>query len=337
MTTLADINPDLYRHPLERQAARRLRGVPGLTALLGRVSGTLGMQTGHKALTASLTRVAPGVYGELHALWEQTEAAFGLGTMDLYVGPAGADPWQLAGGAANPVVVLDQAMLVLPHDEMHALLAGAAGAVRLGHADRLAAAGALRRFLDFSGIAGAPAAVFLWAMEEWRHYAELSCDRAAALCLGSAQPVLALLARLAGAGSGAWGGVCTPDSLRLQGIEARALLGDWSAGRWQRFSMAMDRRNTFALVRRVELEEWHAGGAPERIMSGTEAAPAEAPDAADPDPAPAFWGEFAAPGAAERPEPRDMARDFADLAGRGMEAVRRAGESFLRALEEGRA
>lgn len=338
------INPELYRHPGEREARERLQKLPGFAKALEMTAEGAGGRAERQAEISSMTRVGPGVYPVLHDLWLDILNRFGLNAVPLHIAFDFPQPWTIHGGDEDPRIILDQKWLdVLPEPEMSALLAQMAGSIRLGNASFIAYADFLRWLSDFSGIASAPAAVVSWGMENWRQYALFSADRAAALSMGDPEAVAALLERLAGAGSRSWGGISQPDNLRLQGIEALSLGRDWSKSRWRRFALAMNRQNNVSLTRRLDILDWFSAGDPARILSGEQTEPSAASQPSDPgiigdsatDPGLAFWGEFANSGAEddECGKKSTSVGDLVELAEKGVNSFWKAGEAFLRTFQ----
>lgn len=345
-------NAELYRHPGEKAARARLEKIPGFAKAVDALIGNAGNDAGRQAGAAGAVRVGAGVYPVLAEMWEDMCGQFGLGAIPLSVDWDAPSPCALRGGNDHPEVVLASRMLtLLPEREMAALLAMQAGSIRLGNATLITACDFSRWFLDFYGIAGAPAALPAWGLENWRRYALFSADRAAALLAGDPESVAALLARFAGAAENAWGGVTRPDDLRLQGISALSLQGDNANSRFARFALAMNRRNTLSLVRRMDVLDWFAGGAPARILSGEMTEPEAAAGRAngdsgdsDRDPSVAYWGEFACGGGIDGIDgagEEGMAAsafsalgDIRDRAEKGVSSFFKAGEAFWNTLKE---
>ncbi len=338
------LNPELYRHPGEREARARLEKIPGFNKALDMLTDNSGVKAERQAEIASMVRVGSGVYPVLADLWNSVQTLFGLHGVPLHVTWDARQPCSLRGGNQNASVILDCRLLdSLSEMEMSALLAMQAGSIRLGNATLLAAADFSRWFMDFYGIAGAPAALPAWGMENWRRYAMFSADRAASLAQGDPEAVALLLARFAGAGEKGWGGVARPDDLRIQGLEALSHQADWSNSRMRRFALAMNRQNTVALIRRIDLLDWFSSGIPARILSGELTDPAgfqsDAGATVDPatgkvrDPSLAYWGEFAGSGNdMGKGEPSSPFDDIKEMAERGVTSFFKAGEAFWNTL-----
>ena len=332
------INAELYRHPGERAARDKLEKVPGFKKILDMVTDNFRTKAERQAEIASMIRVGPGVYPVLAERWSDILDLFGLPAVPLHIAHNAPHPATIHGGNDHPVVLLDARLLdALPEREMETLLCMQAGSIRLGNATLIGAADMLRWFMDFYGIAGAPAVIPAWAMENYRRYALFSADRAAAMAQGDAEGVIALLQRLAGAGEKTWGGVTRPDDLRIQGLEAISTQADWSNNKMQRFALALNRTNNVSLIRRVDLLDWFGGGMPGRILSGaiTDPASAEAADCCSDDPSLAYWGEFAggtpegekAKGGLASEIPQAF-NDLKDMAEKGVNTFFKAGEAF---------
>ena len=332
------LNAELYRHPGERGARDRLEKVPGFGKAMDMLTDNSGIKAERQAEVASMARVGPGVYPVLNDLWNDIQSLFGLNGIPLHIACDSPASCSLRGGNDHPSLVLDARLLdTLAENEMSALLAIQAGTVRLGNATLMAASDFMRWFMDFYGIAGAPAVLPAWGLENWRRYASFSADRAAALALGNPEGVVALLARMAGAGEKAWGGIVKPDDLRVQGLEALSHQSDWSSSRVRRFALAMNRQNNVALIRRLDLLDWFAGGAPARILAGEMTEPegakrdfgAEAAGEKAADPSLAYWGEFA--GDADSEADGGGTCPMAELKGmaeKGLNSFIKAGEAF---------
>lgn len=340
---MRNIDVELYRHPSERECAARLARIPKFQTLLDAAAAHIGGKAERQAEIASMVRVSNGVYPRLGEIWRETLDGFGIVDAPLHVGYLDVHPWTVRGDDRNPRAIVSSIMLdTLPEDEMSALLAMIAGGFRLGHARYVAVCDFLRRALDFAGIAGAPAAMLAWGFENWRRAAAFSADRAAALAIRDPQPVLSLLERLAGAKCRSWGGVAETERLRLQGLEASAWKDDWGTGRWQRFAMEMNRKNTAPLVRRLDLAEWTSGGRYRAILAGEPVEPEAAAPHPEPedmaDPSLAFWGEFAPPRDGEEGGGEgtgglgEAAGDLRDAAEKGMRSVFKAGEAFWKSF-----
>ncbi|MDR2390504.1 MAG: hypothetical protein LBE84_02330 [Planctomycetota bacterium] len=331
------IDPRLYRHPGETKARKSLERLPAFARGMAMLSDSAGGGAERRSDFASLIRVGPGVHPRLHDLWRDSLDRFGLDDSSLHLAFRPAQPWAFHN-SDGPVLVLDASWLeILPHGEMAALLAMRAGDIRLGNAPWLAAIDLLRRLEDFSGLAAVPILALAWGLENWRRFAMFSSDRAAALSLGGTEQVAALLGRLAGIGGGsAWGGVAD-DAIRLQGVEALSLERDWANGAIRRFAMAMNRGNHGAIVRRLDLLSWFAGGIPDRLLAGEIVEPAAEESAAAGESAdetgPAFWGAFAGQAAATDGGIPAKGADLAEAVEKGWAAFRQAGEALWHSLD----
>jgi hypothetical protein len=338
------VNPELYRHPLERVAKARIEMIPGYYKALDLITENVGFKMERQAEIASMAKVGSGVYGKLFDAWNNVQAAFGLADIPLHISFDSPVSWCIRGNNEHPVVIIDGKWLdILPEREMKALLAHQAGSVRLGNATYLAAADFFRTLASYSGIVGAPASVMTWGIESWRKYALYSADRAAALSVGDPDAMLALLARVSGGNIGAWGGISDPEQLRIQGIEATSLQQDRATTRLQRFAMVMSRQNHAGLIRRVDLSDWFAGGNPARILEGALTEP-ETPNAKTEsdasaqtdDPGLAFWGEFASasPDEGASCNSRCPMMDVFGMAEKGMSTFWKAGQNFLKTFQD---
>lgn len=331
-----EINPELYRHPGEKDAWGKLEKAPGFAMLIDLMSDHGGGKAERLVELASMVKVGPDVYPKLFKKWQDCLEQAGLAEISLHICGCDGQPWTLKGGNAAPRALLSSSLLdELSVEEMQVLLAMIAGSVKLGNATNIAAAEFLRWVQDFSGIVGTPAFMLSWAFENWRRYAAMSADRAACLQLG-ADHVNVLLRRISGAGSKAWGGVVDEDRLRLQGLEAASRDKDWDKSRWQRFASTLNRHNSGGLIRILDLSEWVASGAPEKILAGIVKTPEDLEmEEGCATSGLAFWGEFAAgQSGAEESGWRETATEIRDAAEKGVTAFFKAGEAFFNTLRD---
>src|SRR5579875_1220580 len=196
------ISPKAYEHPADRAATAAIRAIPVMEALLERLS-ELGLERRtREILLANAIRLGPD---QVPTVWEQHLVA--CSTLDLEPPPlyVTQTPFvnALTVGAHRPVVVLSPSV-VTGHDadDVRCVLAHETGHVLSQHGYYSSVLFILSQVLTsvvpVPLLAGLPIRAVYLALLEWSRAAELSSDRAAAICLGDPLAVCATLMRVAG-------------------------------------------------------------------------------------------------------------------------------------------
>lgn len=200
------LKPDEYTHPKDQNALNELKAVPGFTAILRGFMKTFTENMLHGMNMANKVRLGrdqlPGLYAFLPPLCE-TLGVEQVPEMYLEQTPAINAYTQgdsivsitLTTGLVNAMTDL-QIRAVLAHEVAHVachhVLYHTLGDLLLGTGSDLLGLGLLTAPLKLS-------------LFQWLRMSELSCDRAAALCLGDPQPMLEALLLLAGGGETRFG------------------------------------------------------------------------------------------------------------------------------------
>jgi Zn-dependent protease with chaperone function len=198
---LTDLKDDDLAHPWDREALAKLKAIPLLDTLIGKVLGSTLDQLGRFELMASGLRVTERQLPRLHALYIEAAGRIDVDPPPLFVVQ---DPMINAytSGATAPIVAItsgavdtlsDRSILgVLGHELTH---------VRLGHVlyrtvATLLAQGALKA-LNFLGLANMALGPIRLLLMRWMQMAELSADRGELIATGSLETHVRTAATLA--------------------------------------------------------------------------------------------------------------------------------------------
>jgi Zn-dependent protease with chaperone function len=263
-----DISPQAFAHPADRAARAAITSVPGLDALIKKLSEFRYERRLRQHLLGQAVRLGPD---QVPAAWAlQVQCAYILDVTPvpaLYVTQA-AESNAMTIGTKSPVTLVKSG-LVQNHesDELRVVLGHEMGHVLCDHVGlnttlQLCSA-ILRGFLRSQPLAGLPVLGLYFALLEWSRMAELTSDRAAALVTGDPLIVCHTLMRIAG---GPVEGMNLDAFIR----QATEYHEEPSAmARYSRFWREIGATHPFPVRRVRELIGWVAAGDYDRIRSGT--------------------------------------------------------------------
>lgn len=203
-----DIAPRAWEHPADRAALEALRAVPGFDRVVATTLGRVNEWTMRKRMLGDAVEVTPDSHPRLWQLYQDV-----LWSLDapvswpLYAKPMGGLNAAAVGMDAPFIVISAEAESRLSPDDVKVVLAHEVAHVLSGH---ILYKSMLRTVIAFGWAAVAvpaslavAAGVYL-ALTEWDRKSELSADRASALVMGGAGPVVATLRKVADDHASAW-------------------------------------------------------------------------------------------------------------------------------------
>lgn len=201
---LPRLSPEAYRHPLDRQATRALRAVPGFE----RAASTFSRYSVERFLyveaCAEAVKVTPNQCGRIYELLREACAILDVSPQPALFLSQTPIANAFAIGHQMPSLVLQTGIVeLLTEDELRAVLAHELGHVQCGHTVyRLMAliVGAL--LTRYGGLLPGMGEWLSVALEvallDWSRSAEFSADRAALLCVQDPEIVFSTLFKLTG-------------------------------------------------------------------------------------------------------------------------------------------
>lgn len=206
----SQVDADAYIHPLDRQALKALRAIPGVDLIIRKLVG-LTIERMHRVLSkASAVRVSQDQYAHLDQKLAVVCQTLNLPKPELYVSLTdqfgGMSINAFTTGAENPFIVLYAGLVEqLSEEELLAVLAHEMGHIHCQHLLYRTAAFAMLTLLE-TALGKTPVGAILRsiglpiqiALMTWMHKSELSCDRTALLVVQDERVVMRALTKLAG-------------------------------------------------------------------------------------------------------------------------------------------
>ena len=200
-TSLIGLKADHFRHPLDGQATRTLKQIPGLDLLIRQFLGTVGEQFFYLENIASGILVSEKQLPELHQLLIEACQTLDLEPPQLYVrqNPV-PNAYTFAMRGKQPFVVLHTSLIdLLTLDEIQAVIAHELGHLKCEHGVYLTVANLL---VLAAGQLSTVGALLVQGLQsqilEWVRCAEFTCDRAALLATQDPRVVMSVLMKLSG-------------------------------------------------------------------------------------------------------------------------------------------
>ncbi len=199
-TLLLGLQADQFRHPLDREATRTLKQLPGLDVMVRLVMAPLAEQIFYLDNIASSIRVSAHQLPSLHAALVEACQILDLDVPELYVrqNPV-PNAYTFAMRGKRPFIVIHTSLIeLLTPDETQAVIAHELGHLKCDHSVYLTLANLLMLAASQLPLGDVVAQNLQSQMMEWVRCAEFTCDRAALLVAQDPRIVASLLMKLAG-------------------------------------------------------------------------------------------------------------------------------------------
>lgn len=259
------LDPAVYKHPFDVEATQTLEKLPGMQALLKKITPLAEQSYAEAFFAANGLRVnekqSPALYAKLVAAAQ----ILGLNQVpNLYLSYAdlfgSLGQWAYSGGIEQPFIVLSpQVQQVFDARDQLALLARELGHIHLGHMQFKLAADTLALMLQrpfkktpLETISDNLTLPIQQNLLSWRLKANLSADRTAMLVLQDERAVFSLLMKLAGG---------SDEQASLEAFVQQAhqlnlqMVYDWLDTYWQQF-LYNRQVDSFATWRAAEMLNW---------------------------------------------------------------------------------
>ena len=269
----ADLDPDSYIHPLDKETLDALKRIPGVSTMLRsliRHSFELATRLHHHA---NFVRVSPKQYASLWAKFEHAAACLGIKQLpELYVYQDPVPNAYTFGVDKYFVAVSTGVLELLDDDEIMVVLAHELGHI---HADHVLYKSAARVFGSVAstiiqatfGIGTLVVYPIQIALLRWDRASELSSDRAALLVVKNPQTVIRALMKIAG-GTRRYAGELGIDGFVEQADSFGKMQDEGPLGRYITIFQSLFRSHPFPIWRTKEIIDWVTTGNFLEILDG---------------------------------------------------------------------
>ena len=261
---------ELYVHDLDKQAADALNQFPKFVKLLESYSANYDEKAAKIDLLSTAIRLGekqmPEVYGLLPPICEQ----LGIDAPELYY-VKDKHPNAATFGITNPCIYVTSGLVnTLPLNLLPSVLAHECGHIACKHSLYHSIAAQLAGGIDRSPLVRIPAIgkyltpTLVKALLFWDRCSELSADRAAALCDGTADKTIDVLLRLNGYGKN----VDRKEFLK-QALDLKSFVNDSQSNKLMELMLVQDETHPRLATRAYECYEWSQSTQYAGIINGT--------------------------------------------------------------------
>ncbi|MFM7364475.1 MAG: M48 family metallopeptidase [Cuspidothrix sp.] len=200
-TSLTGLKADSFRHPLDLEATKTLKQIPGLDIMVRNWLGPMAEQVFYVENIASSILVGEKQLPDLHKLLLEACQILDIDPPQLYVRQHPVpNAYTFAMRGKQPFVVLHTSLIeILTPEEIQAVIAHELGHLKCDHSLYLTPVNLL---ILAAAIVPNIGAVLAQAIQsqllEWVRCAEFTCDRAALLATQNPKVVMSVLMKLAG-------------------------------------------------------------------------------------------------------------------------------------------
>ncbi len=200
-TQLIGLKADSFRHPLDLEATKALKQIPGVDMIVRNLLGPVAEQVFYAENIASSVLVSEKQLPDLHGLLLEACKILDLEPPSLYVRQHPApNAYTFAMRGKQPFIVVHTSLIdLLTLEEIQAVIAHELGHLKCDHSVYLTPVNLLILAAATVPNVGAFLAQALQAqLLEWVRCAEFTCDRAALLATQKPRVVMSVLMKLAG-------------------------------------------------------------------------------------------------------------------------------------------
>lgn len=261
---------ELYEHDLDRQAADALNQFPKFVKLLESYSVNYDEKAAKIDLLSTAIRLGENQMPEVYSLLPPICEQLGIDTPELYyVRDKRANAATF--GSVHPCIYVTSGLVnKLPLNLLPSVLAHECGHIACKHSLYHSIAAQLVGGLDRSPLVRIPAIgkyltpTLVRALLFWDRCSELSADRAAALCDGTADKTIDVLLRLNGYGKN----VDRKEFLK-QALDLKSFVNDSKSNRLMELMLVQDETHPRLATRAYECYEWSQSAQYAGIIDGT--------------------------------------------------------------------
>jgi Zn-dependent protease with chaperone function len=262
LRTFAGLSAEDFRHSSDASATDALKKIPGLDKLLAKILEIGLERMFYVENVASNLRVTPKMFGRLYKSLQWGTRILDVPEPEMYVT---VDPVPNAWtyGHTKPFITLTSGLIdMMSDEELFFVIGHELGHIKAGHvlygtmARNIAAIVELLGEATF-GIGALLGRGLAFALLEWYRCAELTCDRAALLCVQDLEPARSTFMKLAGGTTRLAAEMDRDEFLRQ--IREYEDVDRSTLDRAYKVLLTVQRTHPFAMQRAKELELWSEG------------------------------------------------------------------------------
>jgi Zn-dependent protease with chaperone function len=264
----AGLDPDVFRHPLDRQATNNLKKVPGFDKAVAKFIEWGVERIEYVEHTASGVRVGPRQLPRVHGLLREACAVLDVPEPELYVRQG--SPNAYTSGHNHPyMVVFTELIDLMSEDELLGVLSHEIGHIKCGHVlyktmARVfggAAAVGMRRVNPMTAAVGMGIRI---GLKSWDRASEFTADRAAMLATQDLDACIGMMMKLAG---GVRSDEMSTAAFLEQANHLDTLAGESRISRLHRFQLRVGSGHPLVVERARHFHDWISSGAPGDIVA----------------------------------------------------------------------
>jgi Zn-dependent protease with chaperone function len=259
-TPLIGLKADSFRHPLDLEATKTLKQIPGIDLMVRNLLGPMAEQVFYVENIASSILVGEKQLPDLHKLLLDACKILDIEPPQLYIRQHPApNAYTFAMRGKQPFVVLHTSLIdILTPAEIQAVIAHELGHLKCDHSVYLTPVNLLILAAAILPNVGAVVAQALQAqLLEWVRCAEFTCDRAALLATQDPKVVMSVLMKLAG------GSPTLAPKLNLDAFVAQARAYDdiskTELGEMVKEARTAQLSHPVPVLRAREIDRWSSG------------------------------------------------------------------------------
>lgn len=200
-TQLIGLKADSFRHPLDLEATKALKQIPGIDMMVRNLLGPLGEQFFYVENIAASVLVGEEQLPQFHQLLLEACQTLDLEPPQLYIRQHPVpNAYTFAMRGKQPFIVLHTSLIeLLTPEEIQAVIAHELGHLKCDHGVYLTMVNLLVLAAgQLPNLGGFVAQALQSQLLEWVRCAEFTCDRAALLATQDPKVVMSLLMKLSG-------------------------------------------------------------------------------------------------------------------------------------------
>lgn len=266
-------NPDHYVHPTDKATLKALKAIPGFHQFVKAFMKVWQERQFQVTNLSSCVRMNNKQLSKYYDMLPPICEKLGISIPELYL-KLDVDPNAYTYGDTNPFIVITSGLFeTIPEELIPTTIAHECGHIAcrhtlyttMGNILLSGTASALRTFVPYGGLATTPLEM---AFFYWMRCSELSADRAAVLCDGTAEKMSEVCLRLAGYDKDI-NAMASKEEFMIQAREYRNMIQDSKWNRTLEFLALSRMDHPLTTVRALECEEWTKTEEFENILNGT--------------------------------------------------------------------